>query len=59
MNWIIWWAARRLNCLMRKEFLRENYSYSAFSLMVTKALVGKSVVVDGHEVILNYAGKIN
>lgn len=35
----------------------ENYSYSAFSLMVTKALVGKSVVVDGHEVILNYAGK--
>jgi hypothetical protein len=35
----------------------ENYSYSAFSLMVTNALVGKSIVIDGHEVVLNYAGK--
>lgn len=35
----------------------ENYSYSAFSLMVTNALVGKSVEIDGHTVILNYAGK--
>ena len=35
----------------------ENYSYSAFSLMVTNALVGKRVVIDGHEVLLNYAGK--
>ena len=35
----------------------ENYSYPAFSLMVTNALVGKSVVINGHEVFLNYAGK--
>ena len=35
----------------------ENYSYAAFSLMVTNALVGKSVEIDGHTVILNYAGK--
>lgn len=35
----------------------ENYSYSAFSLMVTNALVGKKVEIDGHTVILNYAGK--
>ena len=35
----------------------ENYSYSAFSLMITNALVGKSVRIDGHDVILNYAGK--
>ncbi|MBR1853784.1 MAG: DUF3962 domain-containing protein [Lachnospiraceae bacterium] len=35
----------------------ENYSYSAFSLMITNALVGKPIVIDGHEVVLNYAGK--
>ncbi|MBD5532609.1 MAG: RNAseH domain-containing protein [Lachnospiraceae bacterium] len=35
----------------------ENYSYSAFSLMITNALVGKSIVIDGHDVVLNYAGK--
>lgn len=35
----------------------ENYSYPAFSLMVTNALVGKNVVINGHEVFLNYAGK--
>lgn len=35
----------------------ENYSYSAFTLMVTNALVGKNIVIDGHEVVLNYAGK--
>lgn len=35
----------------------ENYSYSAFSLMVTNALVGKRVEISGHSVILNYAGK--
>lgn len=35
----------------------ENYSYSAFSLMVTNALVGKTIVIDGHAVVLNYAGK--
>lgn len=37
----------------------ESYSYAAFSLMVTNALVGKSIMIDGHEVVLNYAGKIN
>lgn len=35
----------------------ESYSYAAFSLMVTNALVGKSIMIDGHEVVLNYAGK--
>lgn len=35
----------------------ENYSYSAFTLMVTNALVGKSIVIDGCDVVLNYAGK--
>lgn len=35
----------------------ENYSYSAFTMMITNALVGKSIEIDGHNVILNYAGK--
>lgn len=35
----------------------ENYSYSAFTLMITNALVGKRVDIDGHSVTLNYAGK--
>ena len=35
----------------------ESYSYSAFSLMITNALVGKSIYIEGHEVKLNYAGK--
>ena len=35
----------------------ESYSYPAFSLMITNALVGKSIEIDGHNVIFNYAGK--
>ena len=35
----------------------ENYSYKAFSLMVTNALTGKEIQIDGHPVKLNYAGK--
>ena len=35
----------------------ENYSYSAFTLMITNALVGKSIFIDGHEVTFNYGGK--
>ena len=35
----------------------ENYSYSAFTLMVTKALTGKSIYIAGREIKFNYAGK--
>ena len=35
----------------------ENYSYKAFSLMVTNTLTGKEIQIDGHPVKLNYAGK--
>lgn len=35
----------------------ESYSYAAFSLMITNALVGKTICIGGHEVKLNYAGK--
>lgn len=33
----------------------ESYSYSAFSLMTTNALAGKTICIDGHDVKLNYA----
>lgn len=35
----------------------ESYSYSAFTLMAINALVGKSIRIDGRDVVLNYAGK--
>ena len=35
----------------------ESYSYSAFSLLATNALAGKTICIDGHDVKLNYAGK--
>lgn len=35
----------------------ENYSYTAFTLLVTNALVGKEIQIDGHNIKLNYAGK--
>ena len=35
----------------------ENYSYSAFTLMITNALIGKSIKIDGHDVVFNYSGK--
>lgn len=35
----------------------ENYSYAAFSLMITNALVGKTICIAGHDVKFNYAGK--
>ena len=50
-------GSKEVRLFDEKGIPTENYSYSAFSLMVTNALVGKSVEIDGHTVILNYAGK--
>ncbi len=50
-------GSREVHLFDKNGIPTENYSYSAFSLMVTNALVGKSVEIDGHTVILNYAGK--
>lgn len=50
-------GSRRIRLFDEKGVPTENYSFSAFSLMVTNRLVGKKIMIDGHEILLNYAGK--
>lgn len=50
-------GSKEVRLFDEKGIPTENYSYLAFSLMVTNTLVGKCIEIDGHSVKLNYAGK--